>query len=111
MLSKLHSLILVRFEVLLQILVLYSLDLSLKIDGGRLEAVLQPLLLEVLADDDEEALALLARLPLHVRRAVEEHADAVEDKLVLLALDGEEALHAVDVLALLHEDGAQELVR
>ena len=86
--------------LVLVVLVLDFLHLD-EVDGSRFELVLEPLLLEVLSDDDEQALALLVLFPLDVWLAGEKHADAVEDKLLRAVLDGKEALHAVDVLSFL----------
>ena len=48
-------------------------------DGRISEPVLKPLLLEMLADDHEDAFSLLIRLPLLVRDDAHEHANTVEN--------------------------------
>ena len=99
----------VVFVMMVMMLTLDSLHCGL-IDSSRFESVFEPLLLEVLADDDKETLSFFVCLPLDVGLAGEEHADAVENKLILTALDGQKAFHPVDVLAFLLQNCAEELV-
>ena len=67
---------------------------------ARLEVLDQLGLVQVLADELEPALALLALRPgVGVREAArEEHVDALEHELLLEALDGEDALVAEQVV-------------
>src|ERR1700685_2133921 len=60
---------------------------------------------QVLADEHERVHSRLGS-PFAVELCVEEHVDALEDKTLCRTLDGEDALHAVDVVSL----GTQEAV-
>ena len=104
--------VVVAVRVVVLVLVILMLDfLHLdEIDSSRFKLVLEPLLFEVLADNDEKTLALLVLFPLDVWLAGEQHSNTVEDELIWAVLNGDEALHAVNVLTFFLQDSAEELV-
>ena len=79
-------------------------------DSGGFELIFEPLLLEVLANDDEQAFSLFVSSPLLVGNAGEEHADAVEDELVFAALDSQESFHPIDICTFFFKDFHEKLV-
>eukprot|EP00630_Chrysocystis_fragilis_P006225 CAMPEP_0197388698 /NCGR_PEP_ID=MMETSP1165-20131217/1214_1 /TAXON_ID=284809 /ORGANISM="Chrysocystis fragilis, Strain CCMP3189" /LENGTH=417 /DNA_ID=CAMNT_0042914049 /DNA_START=325 /DNA_END=1574 /DNA_ORIENTATION=- len=87
-----------------------NLEAELVVDFAGKEALLEFVVVEVAADEDEATLAGLAFLPgvVAVEAALEEHVDALEDELVVHADDGEEALVPKEVLALGDEDAVDE---
>ena len=93
----------VHRQVFFKVLVLDLLKLS-RSDSSCLELLLEPALLEMLADYDEDALSLLVLLPRHVRGTRGKHAHTVEDELLVRALDGQETLHSVDIGSFLLQD-------
>src|ERR1700758_4175575 len=64
-----------------------------------LEAVADGLLGQFTTDEDKPALARLAILPLPLMIALQHHVYALEDVAVVVALEGEDALGAQDLLA------------
>mmetsp|Transcript_35372 Transcript_35372/g.80355 ORF Transcript_35372/g.80355 Transcript_35372/m.80355 type:complete len:489 (-) Transcript_35372:42-1508(-) len=75
------------------------------------EAAGELLTVQVLADEDHLAAALLALGPGALLRVGEEHVDGLEDELLLHALHREHALGAEEVHALLPEQPADPLVQ
>ena len=71
-------------------------------------AGLKPLLekgnIEVLANEDEAALTLFAGLPETLEVTREHHTDALEDELLVLALDSDDALITVQICTVLHDE-------
>mmetsp|Transcript_12472 Transcript_12472/g.32048 ORF Transcript_12472/g.32048 Transcript_12472/m.32048 type:complete len:264 (-) Transcript_12472:488-1279(-) len=86
-----------------------DLEAQLGVDLALEEAVDEALLVQVLADEDEPALALLAAPQAH-KVAVEDHADALEDVLGVGALHVEDALVTVEVGAVLIHHQADPLL-
>lgn len=68
-------------------------------DDTSLEAILQPLMIQVFPNEDENVLTLsLGHTPLHVTNiAVKEHTNALEDELFFNSLDGQNTLVAIKV--------------
>src|SRR5690606_34228038 len=62
-----------------------------------LEAFLDLLDVEVAADEDEAAFALLTVLPRTLVVALDDHVDALHDVAFLITLEGDDALEAQDV--------------
>src|SRR5258708_2722781 len=72
------------------------------------EAFLEQAPLELAADEDHHALALLARLPGAAGRAAHQHVHALEDHAARFALHVEHALVAQQVLAVVLDHEGQE---
>lgn len=81
-------------------------DREAELIGGftGLEAFLQKGNVEVLADKDEAALTLFTRLPGALEISGEHHSDALKDEFLVLALDSDDTLVAVEVGAVLHDE-------
>ena len=107
---QINSLVLLeRLQVLFEVLVLDFNQITL-LDSSILQLVLEPTLLQVLADDDKEALSFLIGLPLRVRDTAEEHANRVEHELIVAVFDRQKAFHSINVLAFLAQNLVDESV-
>ena len=73
-------------------------------DFTGLKALLQKGNIEVLANEDESALTLFIRLPRALEISGEHHSNALEDKLLVFALDSDDTLVAVEVGTVLHDE-------
>mmetsp|Transcript_28967 Transcript_28967/g.83271 ORF Transcript_28967/g.83271 Transcript_28967/m.83271 type:complete len:264 (-) Transcript_28967:510-1301(-) len=86
-----------------------DLETQLGVDLALEEAIDEAPLVQVLADEDEPALALLVAPPAH-KVAVEDHADALEDVLGVGALHVEDPLVTVEVGTVLIQHEADPLL-
>ena len=73
-------------------------------DFTGLKALLQKGNIEVLANEDESALTLFIGLPRALEISGEHHSNALEDELLVFALDSDDTLVAVEVGTILHDE-------
>ena len=73
-------------------------------DTTGLKALLEEGNVKVLPDEDKAAFTLFTGLPGALEISGEHHADALEDKLLILALDGDDALVPIEVGTVLHDE-------
>ena len=73
-------------------------------NSTSIEAFLQEGNIEVLANEDESALTLFTFLPSALETTREHHSNALEDELLVFALDSDDTLVAVEVGTILHDE-------
>ena len=72
-------------------------------DATGFKPLLEECGVKVLTNEDEAAVSLLALLPLSFKVSGEHHTDALEDKLLVFTLDGNDALVAVEIRTIFND--------